>query len=175
MDPTLRPNRPARSAPRSAESRTQTRQNQSESPTSSRAPVSRPQPKPRLVGSRMPLIIGAVLLVLAMLAWYFLPALLSPIDSSRYQAVFLNNGQVYFGKLRQYHTASPQLDDVYYFQNAQNAEANPAAANTDQVLIKLGDEIHKPDNKLILNRDSILFVENLSDDSEVVKRIKNNQ
>lgn len=118
-----------------------------------------------------------LLLVLAVAAWLFFGKTNgSQIDSGKYQAVFLNNGQVYFGKLKGFYTDRPYLTDVYYIQAADGtaADANKEQANT-QKLIKLGKEIHGPENKLILNKDSVLFVENLTDNSEVVKVIKSDK
>lgn len=98
----------------------------------------------------------------------------SGVDNSKYQAVFLTNGQAYFGKLDGYGTDTPSMSDVYYFQTADTPQGDkdePAA----QTLVKLGDEIHKPDDRLILNKDAILFVENLSGEGSVVQAIEENQ
>lgn len=98
----------------------------------------------------------------------------SQVNGSKYQAVFLNNGQVYFGKLHGFYTERPYLTDVYYIQAPDGTAAQDEKATdaSTQKLIKLGKEIHGPENKLILNKDSVLFVENLNDDSNVVKAIK---
>ena len=121
-------------------------------------------------------IIGLIILVGALIgAGYYLLSK-SQIDSSKYQAVFLTNGQVYFGKLHDYYTERPYLTDVYYIQapNGQNADDASAAATADatnQQLVKLGSEVHGPENKLILNKPSILFVENLTEEGKVVQLI----
>jgi len=96
------------------------------------------------------------------------------VDSSRYQAVFLSNGQAYFGKLHDYDSDKPYMSDVYYFQTA-DVPQNEKAEQPAQTLVKLGDEIHKPDDTLILNRDAILFVENLSGEGSVVQAIEENK
>ena len=93
------------------------------------------------------------------------------IMGNRYQAVFLDNGQVYFGKLHGYYTNRPYLTDVYYFQ--ANGQSNSAqSSGGSQLLVKLGQEVHAPEGKLILNKDAILFVENLTDKGSVVEAIK---
>lgn len=92
----------------------------------------------------------------------------SQVDKDRYQAVFLTNGQVYFGKLHGYETNRPYLTDVYYFPLSEDDQAE------QQSLIKLGSEMHQPDNQMLLNRDAILFVENLSNDGSVVQAIERN-
>ncbi|HWT40445.1 MAG TPA: hypothetical protein VN081_04230 [Dongiaceae bacterium] len=100
----------------------------------------------------------------------------SQVDSNRYQAVFLSNGQVYFGKLHGYEGSRPYLTNVYYIQAPNTASATGTSStdtsNQNQQLVKLGSEIHGPDDEIILNKSSILFVENLSNDGKVVKLIQ---
>lgn len=101
-----------------------------------------------------------------------------------YQAVFLSNGQVYFGKLsssgRFY-----KLTDIYYLQVTQTlqpasseagktpAEASATPANQQQniELIKLGNELHGPSDAMYIERDKLLFWENMKNDSKVVDTI----
>lgn len=117
---------------------------------------------------------GAIVVVVALLVGGSLYTFSSQIDSNKYQAVFLSNGQVYFGKLHNYYTNRPYLSDVYYIQapSGTNADANANADTSNQQLVKLGSEVHGPENEMILNKSSILFVENLTDDGKVVKLIQ---
>ena len=89
------------------------------------------------------------------------------IDQTTYQAVFLEGGQIYFGKLRGIDSQYPVLDDVYYVK-LEDEKA------TSGRLVKLGTiEPHGPKDQMILNRDHILFWENLKPDSQVVQTIRN--
>lgn len=101
------------------------------------------------------------------------------VDTSQYQAVFLTSGQVYFGKLSAYSSESVKLTDVYYLQTqAGGSEANsenPQQASTEGVnvqLIKLGNEIHGPQDEMVVYKSQVLFYENLKPDSQVVKSIE---
>lgn len=97
------------------------------------------------------------------------------IDVTTYQAVFLTNGQVYFGKLEKPTSRYPRLTDVYYLrqnQQIQQVEEQSASSQPQVSLIKLGDELHGPTDEMLLSRDHILFWENLKDNSMVVKAIK---
>lgn len=89
------------------------------------------------------------------------------VQNSVYQAVFLVNGSLYFGKLSGEGTAHPVLRDVYYFQAGQEQ-----TRNAQTKLIKLGDEIQGPKDELRLNPDQIMFVQDLKDDGKVVEAIK---
>lgn len=99
------------------------------------------------------------------------------IETDKYQAVFMTNGQVYFGKLSDINRLYADLTDVYYLQVQQAVQ--PAASNKEESsqvsLTKLGSELHGPTDKMHISRDQILFWENLKDDSTVVKAIKEYQ
>ena len=90
------------------------------------------------------------------------------IAAGEYQAVFLDNGQTYFGKLDSTTGDFLNLTDVFYLQ------AN-AAANSPQgglALSKLGTEAHAPEDKMSINKSHVLFIENLKSDSKVVQAIQ---
>lgn len=104
----------------------------------------------------------------------------SPIDSSKYQAVFLTNGQVYFGKLEKSVDNYYKLTDVFYLQATQaQTDANETdaqnpqdqAAETGVQLIKLGNEVHGPEDSMVIDRSQVLFIENLKKDGKVVDSI----
>lgn len=124
--------------------------------------------------------------VIALSGWFLSrSSTVATIDSSKYQAVFFTNGQVYFGKLRQVNATYFKLTDVFYIQ-AQEAESenkeseNPQQTSnqsTDIRLIKLGSEVHGPEDEMIISKDQVLFFENLKKDGKVSDSITkyNNQ
>ena len=69
--------------------------------------------------------------------WYFKLRLGTSTD---YQAVFLSNGQVYFGKLTDAGPSYKKLDDVHYLITMQATQS----ASPQSTLRKLGSEIHGP-------------------------------
>jgi hypothetical protein len=98
------------------------------------------------------------------------------IDSNKYQAVFFTNGQVYFGKLETMNADHLKLTDVYYLQtqSGEGEEANPQETSSDQSdvqLVKLGEEIHGPEDEMIISKDQVLFYENIKDDGKVGQSI----
>lgn len=97
------------------------------------------------------------------------------VDTSKYQALFMTNGQVYFGKLSKISSDYAELTNVYYLQVQQDVQPAPEQKDTTQPqvsLTKLGNELHGPTDRMFISRDQILFWENLKDDSTVVKAIK---
>ena len=104
----------------------------------------------------------------------------SGTNISDYSAVFLTNGQVYFGQLKGLTDQEVDLTDIYYLQVNQASQLeNPkdkaaAAPSPDIQLIKLGSELHGPNDKMRISRGQVLFTESLKNDSKVVSAIKNN-
>ncbi len=99
------------------------------------------------------------------------------VDSTKYQAVFVTNGQVYFGKVSGEKKQYVSLSDVYYLvlkqplQNQKEGDEQPQEQpKPGYSLIKLGKEMHGP-TSMSISRDQILFIENLADDSKVVSAI----
>lgn len=130
---------------------------------------------------KMMIIVGAVIVVLLLGAgWYAKRMIFSSegaIQGDKFQAIFLTNGQVYFGKLAKVDDGYASLTNVYYLQVQQQVQP---ADNKDQKqpqvsLTKLGSELHGPDDSMHISRDQILFWENLKDDSKVVQAIKDHQ
>lgn len=98
------------------------------------------------------------------------------IDDDKYQAVFFTNGQVYFGKLQKLNNSYFKLTNVYYLQaksstqNTEETSENPqetAGSAEDIQLVKLGNEVHGPDDEMIISKEQILFFENLKKDGKV--------
>lgn len=90
----------------------------------------------------------------------------APRFDTPYQAVFMANGQVFFGKLSDAGTEHPRLDDVYYVQQ----QVNPETKQATSVLIRRGREWHAP-SFMVLNGRSILFIEPVGPDSKVAQLI----
>ncbi len=92
-----------------------------------------------------------------------------------YQAVFLDNGQVYFGKLenRDWDGENDliRLTEVFYLEFRANPQTGDPSASSDVSLLKLGNEMHGPEDAMDINRDHVLFIEDLKGDSKVVQAI----
>lgn len=98
------------------------------------------------------------------------------MSASDYQAVFLVNNQVYFGKIgNSMNSQFVELTDIYYLQVQQQIQ--PASKNSTPSqnisLVKLGAELHGPTDVMFINRDQIVLVEDLRADSNIVKAIEN--
>lgn len=116
--------------------------------------------------------IAILALSVAMFLWSFNPNESKYVATDKYQAVFLNNGQVYFGKLRVVTAKYYDLQNIFYL-NTQSQEADGKETTSNSfVLKKLGCEVHGPSDRMVINRDQVTFWENLKDDGQVVKTIE---
>ncbi len=131
--------------------------------------------KPAIIAAGVVVILG--ILVFGILFLYQ-SSTASAIDGSKYQAVFFTNGQVYFGKLQTLNSGYMKLTDVYYLQtqaaattDQKNPQETSSLKSSDVQLVKLGNEIHGPDDKMIISKDQVLFFENLKKDGKVTATI----
>jgi len=90
------------------------------------------------------------------------------VDSGKLQAVFLQTGQVYFGKLK-ITDGSYVLSNIYYLQTSSTGTGNTASSNVS--LVKLGCELHEPYDQMVVNHSQITFWENLQDNGQVAKAV----
>jgi hypothetical protein len=133
-------------------------------------------------GGMLSKVLAIVLLVtaLAALAWFGMRAFHkvtadAGVKGKQYQALFLTNGQVYFGKLSKVDNSYVKLTDIYYLQVQQTVQPKDSSSNNQnpQVsLAKLGGELHGPEDVMYVSRSQVLFWENLKDDGKVTKAIK---
>ncbi len=99
------------------------------------------------------------------------------VDGGKLQAVFLNGGQVYFGNIKDLNEEYVQMNNIYYLRVNQTVQPNQAnasgqqAAQNDISLVKLGCELHGPMDEMQINREQVIFWENLKDDGQVAKAV----
>lgn len=99
------------------------------------------------------------------------------VDDDKLQAVFLNGGQVYFGKIDDLNGKYVRMSNIYYLRvnqtvqpNQENGTQQQSGAN-DISLVKLGCELHGPEDKMLINREQVVFWENLKADGQVAKAV----
>lgn len=156
------------------------------SAASSRPAASSPSPKKskKLLGNKvvryasLVLLISVAILLSAVAASFAFSKSSGQhkyVDSNQMQAVFLNGGQVYFGKISVINSRYVTLNNIYYLRVNQQVQPNQAAANdasNDVSLVKLGCELHGPQDQMIINTEQVVFWENLKSDGQVAKAVQ---
>jgi len=118
-------------------------------------------------------ILALIIVIILVAAFYFV-VYRRGVTQADYQAVFLSNGQVYFGKITNKNAKYVVMKDIYYLQlkrPLQEQKPGEPAQQPDLELIKLGGELHGPMDRMEINQKHVLFIENLKDDSKVVTAI----
>ena len=97
------------------------------------------------------------------------------VNTSKYQAVFLNGGATsgsvayttYFGHVTKLSGGYMILKDVYYLTT------DSTTSSSSPQLTKLGcQQLHSPYDEMVINRNQVAFWENLQDSGKVVTAIK---
>jgi hypothetical protein len=124
------------------------------------------------------LLFGATVLLVSLVALLYFGGTKEQnyLDENKNQAVFLTNGQVYFGKIKAVNKQYIDLRDIYYLNVSQQVQPDQKKDNAQQSssvsLVKLGCELHGPVDQMIVNREQVTFWENLKSDGQVSDAIK---
>lgn len=146
-------------------------------------PTTPPHPPQPPKKSKGPFLIGLVAIVAiavvivggALTILWHSVSINSAVNSKDYQAVFLSNNMVYFGKISNINDEYVKLTNIFYLQvqgqqsgqtQAQNSTTQPQLS-----LTKLGNELHGPEDSMYINKKEILFWENLKPDGKVSQAI----
>jgi hypothetical protein len=103
----------------------------------------------------------------------------SYVQTDTIQAIFLTNGQVYFGRMTTLTSDLVILEDVFYPKAQSNEQSTDEDASADTIteaggvaLRKLGkNEFHEPKDVLYIEPNNVLYWENLEEESRVTKGI----
>lgn len=111
------------------------------------------------------LVIGSLLGVSA--GWFMWKPKSALKFTTTYQAVLLDDNQVYFGKLSDTDSPFPVLTDVFYVKSG----TDPLTKEVKNVLVKRGKELHGPD-RMYLNPRHVVLIEPVGANSQIAKLIE---
>jgi hypothetical protein len=123
------------------------------------------------------IVVGIILYLVSTFTTLNVLGLNKSAGSNAWKAVFLTNSQVYFGHTTNESSDPVILEDIYYLQVTQplqqvGANQNPPNLNQPQLsLVKLGNELHGPEDQMRINREHILYIEDLKEAGRVVEAI----
>lgn len=122
------------------------------------------------------LIVLIVLLVTAA-AFFYISAKKHALFEKSFQVVALDTGEVFFGKVKYQKKDIVELSNVYYLPiNASDLFSQDFNANSDSLsVIKIGNELHGPEDSMFILQEHIVFIQNLRENSAVVAAIKEYQ
>lgn len=88
-------------------------------------------------------------------------------SSSEFWAIYLDSGQVFYGKKDKQNQNYVTMTSVFYYQPGVRSTSSENIR-----IIKVGTEIHQPQDYVYVNKQHIERQEQLTDDSKVVKAIE---
>jgi hypothetical protein len=110
--------------------------------------------------------IAAAVFVAAVLVTQWWDFTLPALGRAQYQAIFLANGQTYFGRYYDRIGAYAKIEDVYYLQQTTSSDPNAAP---DTKIVRRGRELHGPASRMLVPKTAILFVEDLTNTSPIAQ------
>ncbi len=95
-----------------------------------------------------------------------------------FTAVFLSNNQVYFGHVVEATEDVIVLERVYYLKTStavasleDNTDQPDNSAEAKLLLVKLGSELHRPHDRMAINRAHVLFMEEMKNEGPIMEAI----
>lgn len=147
------------------------------------SPVSQSSSKTKRSGEKssrkwLPITLAiAFLVVLAVVAIFVVsqPKTNGPsgIDTDAYQAVFLADDRVYFGKLTILNDDQYRLTDVYYIEPVDETASEEVTSDDQPTtrLLELINAVYGPQDEMIITKDQVAHFQNLREDSTVSRLI----
>jgi hypothetical protein len=122
-------------------------------------------------------LLAVVVLLIGLIALIYTQNNSTKDDESKYiytnklQAVFLNTGQVYFGNITVLNNEFLTLQNIFYLQTASGSSTTTTTSSSNVSLVKLGCELHRPYDQMVINRSQVTFWENLQSSGQVAQAV----
>lgn len=117
-----------------------------------------------------------LIIVILGFLWFFMSQNTNLETAQKFKAIYLDNNQIYYAKVVKEDALNIYLDDIYYIQTeqttvpAEEEGGEPQVINVP-VLVKRGDELHKPEGWMQINRSKVVAIEEIGPDSEIITEI----
>ena len=116
------------------------------------------------------IVIGGILSLL----FFANPGEQKYVDGSKFQALYLNDQEVYFGKIKTINARFVDLQDVFSTNNPNALKAvqtSKSASTTALSIVKPDCNAYGPYDEMIIARSNVRYWQNLRPDSQVVQAI----
>ena len=114
------------------------------------------------VGGLFVLVVALFAATFAFVRWWDFT--MPTLGSARYQAVFLANGQTYFGHYIDRLGPYAKIEDAFYIQQTPAADDQ---STPESKIVRRGSELHQPLPSVLIPKSAILFIEDLRPDAGV--------
>jgi hypothetical protein len=91
-----------------------------------------------------------------------------------YQVVFLTSGQAYFGNITEITNEYIIMENPFSIKVQQaQTDGSSQVSQSEIKLLSIKDEFYQPEGYMLIEKSAILFMEELTDSSQIVEIIKN--
>ena len=91
-----------------------------------------------------------------------------------YQAVFLTSGQAYFGNITEITDEYIIMKKPFSIKVQQKQTDEDAQVSQSEIkLLSIEDEFYQPEGYMLIEKNAILFIEELKDSSQIIEIIEN--
>ncbi len=115
------------------------------------------------LAARLATVVAVLVIAFLLVRWW---DFVMPSFGARYQAVFLANGQTYFGHYLDRLGPYVKVENAFYITQQPTTDENQTPESR---LIRRGSELHQPLPYVLIPKSAILFVEDLRADSQVAQ------
>jgi len=119
------------------------------------------------------LLVVGIIVLLAIIVFLVMTIFVSPVKESTWYGVLVTNGRTYFGHIVKQNSQTIVLQDVYYLQVQQVPQTEEGVESQPQItVVSIEADIHAPENELQINREHVIYVQKLAEDSQIIATIK---
>ena len=91
-----------------------------------------------------------------------------------YQVVFLTSGQAYFGNITEITNEYIIVENPFSIKVQQKQADEDAQVSQSEIkLLSIEDEFYQPEGYMLIEKNAILFMEELKDSSQIIEIIEN--
>lgn len=91
-----------------------------------------------------------------------------------YQVVFLTSGQAYFGNITEITDEYIIMKNPFSIKVQQKqATEDVQVSQSETKLVSIEDEFYQPEDYMLIEKNAILFIEELKDSSQIIEIIEN--
>ena len=126
-------------------------------------------------------IINTILIVLIVFCttasgFFYISSVRHNLFDTSFQVVVLDTGEVFFGTVEKNSKRTIELTNVYYLPIDATDLFIPQINSSESFsVIKIGNELHGPEDSMYITKAHIVFIQNLKEDSRIVAAIEEYQ
>ena len=123
------------------------------------------------------ILISVITLLVAASAFFYTSTMRRDAFDKSFQVVVLDTGEVFVGKVIKERSSRLELVNIYYLPiTAEDLFSQEFNAIHESIsVIKIGNELHGPEDSMVISQEHIVYIQNLKENSKIVTAIEEYQ